>query len=70
MSGTRIPGIKAQHAMITDQCRVNRGDIGAIDEALARLRVAAINCLPGWPTDQGVNFHLVLTVERPAKDPA
>ncbi len=70
MSETRIPGIKAQHAIITDQCRVNKGDEAAIDEALGRLhheymQPATVPANMG----KGVNFHVVLTVERPPRDP-
>lgn len=63
MSETKIPGIKAKHAIVTPICRANRGE-GALDEALARLR-RAYEDLVGLEANAGANFHLVLTVERP-----
>jgi hypothetical protein len=65
MSETRVPGISAQHAIVSDACRTNRGDEGAIDEALARLRAEAMACMPGW-SQRGARFHFVLTVEAGA----
>lgn len=65
MSETKIPGIKARHAIVTDQCRGNRGDEGAVDEALARLREEALSCFEGWRGKPGVQWHFVLTMEAP-----
>ena len=62
----KIPGAAASHAIVTDTCRANRGDTGAIDEALARLREAALKCADGWDHGRGARFHFVLTVERPS----
>ena len=39
---TTIPGSKAKHCIVTDACRENRGDVGAVDEAPARLRKEAL----------------------------
>ena len=65
MSTTRLPGIKAIHAIITDNCRTLRTDEGAIDEALARIRAEALSCM-GAPGNAkpDVRYHLILTVER------
>lgn len=60
---TEVPGIKAQHAIITDECRAGRGEEGAIDEALARIRAEYLLCVPPWRGTRGVNFHVVLTVD-------
>jgi hypothetical protein len=62
---TTIPGTKAKHAIITDQCRINRGDREAAEEALSRLREEALECMAGHDFGHGVQFHLVLTVEKP-----
>ncbi len=62
---TEIPGISAAHAIITDACRVNRGDAGAIDEALARAKNALGQIVEGWEPGKGARFHVVVTVERP-----
>lgn len=59
---TKIPGLKAKHAIITPECRVNRGDTGAIHEALSRVLdeyKAILKARSDKPT-----FHLVLTVEE------
>lgn len=64
MSSTQIPGLKAQHAIVRDACRRLRGDAGAIDEALARLRNEARVLLDRWPGGEGHQLHFVLTVER------
>jgi hypothetical protein len=69
MSVSSVPGLKAKHAYITDVCRRNRGDVGAIDEALARLRKEAEHLMLGWSPGAGAIFHFVLTIERP-QEPA
>lgn len=64
MSEAKIPGIKALHAVITDACRQGRGEEGAIDEALARLRDQYLGLAKFWSDKGGVQFHLVLTVDK------
>lgn len=59
-----IPGLKAVHAIITDECRENRTDEGAINEALRRVREEFLACAPAWPLGKNTKFHIVLTVER------
>lgn len=49
------------HAIISDECRRNRGDEGAIQEVFARLRKQYFANLKNPP---GTRFHVVLTVER------
>jgi hypothetical protein len=66
MDEMNIPGVAAKHAIITDECRQNRGDAGAVEEALRRLREEYDNVARGWPVGSGGRFHLVLVVERPA----
>lgn len=61
---TTLPGVKAKHAVISTTCRQNRGDEGAADEALARLRAELLTCLANWPQEHGATFHLALTVDR------
>lgn len=63
-----IPGIAAQHAIITDVCRTNRGDEGAIDEALTRLKKEFLSTVEYWPIGTGTQFHLVLTVEAKGRE--
>ena len=62
---THVPGLCAVHAVVTDDCRRNRGDEGAADEALARADRALRSALRGWDRDRGATFHVVVTVERP-----
>ncbi len=61
---TTVPGIKAVHAIISDACRTGRGEDGAIEEALRRIRQEYDACRPAWPVGKGARFHVVLTVER------
>lgn len=63
---TTIPGIKACHAVISDRCRTNRGDGGAFDEAVSRLRQEYERAVDGWKIGMGAAIHLVLAVQRPA----
>lgn len=60
-----VPGSIAKHAIITDTCRANRTDAGAFDEAVARLREEYEACVEGWRGKPGVQFHVVLTLEKP-----
>jgi hypothetical protein len=61
---TFVPGVKAKHAVISTACREGRGDAGAADEALARLRSELEALLESWPRERGATFHLLLTVDR------
>jgi hypothetical protein len=61
---TFLPGVKAKHAIISSVCRANRGDAGAADEAVDRLRVELGRLMEAWDPERGATFHLVLTVDR------
>jgi len=62
--GARVPGIMALHAIITKQCRLNRTDEGAVDEALARIKSEYVKLMESWPVEgKPVQFHVALTVE-------
>lgn len=63
-----IPGLVAKHAIITETCIANRGEEGAVDEALQRCRQELLNCVAGWRGTKGVKFHVAVTVERPPKE--
>jgi len=65
----RVPGIMAQHCIVSDTCRTNRTDGGAFNEAMERLRQAYRDCCKGWPIGKEAKLHLVLTVERPELSP-
>ena len=60
---TKIPGITAKHAIITDQCRANRGDIGAFQVAMEQLRREYDAITRIRTNEPGVNYRLVLVVE-------
>jgi hypothetical protein len=60
-----IPG-QVTAAFITPACRANRGDEGAWDEAVARLRAEYDSILAGWKdAPEQPTLNLVLTMERP-----
>lgn len=52
---------------ISDVCRSNRGNDGAIDEALQRVREEYAELVKGWPVGKDAKFRVVLIFERPAK---
>lgn len=60
---TMIPGINARHTIITDECRSSRGDMGAFDEAVRRLRMEYVIITKMRHEEKDLNLHLVLTVE-------
>ncbi len=60
-----VPGTAAVHAVISDACREGRGDAGAIDEAVERIRRGYLQVAEGWPVGAGAKIHVVLLVERP-----
>lgn len=64
---SHLPGLKALHAIISDDCRRNRGDEGAIDEALRRVREEYLACVRSWHPHKGVKFNVLLTVEAPPR---
>jgi len=55
---------KAKHAIITDQCRANRGDEEAFDEAVRRLRNEYKAILDAHD-ENDVRYHLSIHVEWP-----
>ena len=65
---TKIPGLKSGHAIITVECRTNRGRVGAFDEAASRLR----KLYDQYSTAEGnggVDWHLVLVRGNDEKPP-
>jgi hypothetical protein len=64
----KLPGLPAAHAIIRDGCREAHGEMGAFEEAVARLRREYEACLAGWPRGKGVQFHVLLIVERPPRE--
>lgn len=61
-----VPGAPASHSIITAECRINRGDGGAFDEAVERARKAYDEIVEGWRSAPiQPTIHLALTIERP-----
>ena len=71
-----IPGLATRHAIITPDCRINRGSMEAFEEAVSRCRHEYLLILQGHGEldvegrNDGiigrVTLHLVLTMEREA----
>ena len=58
-----LEGRTIDHSWITDECRKNRGDDGAIEEVMKRVREKLIAIVPRWGADQGTEFHIGVTVK-------
>jgi hypothetical protein len=60
------PGTQINAAFITPDCRIGRGDQGAWDEAVARLKANYDSVVDGWKDEaKQPTLNLVLTMERP-----
>lgn len=57
--GTKIPGLKSAHAIITPTCRANRTTIGAFDEAAKRLK-DTYEKYADVDANSDVDWHLLL----------
>lgn len=55
----------AVHAIITDTCRTNRTNLGALDEAFQRIRNEYLILSEIHKIGSGVNLHVKLEVEMP-----
>ena len=64
MKETIIPGIKAQHSIISDKCRSTHGNPGAFHEAVKRLEEIYYKTCEGWTIGKGAKINIVMTVER------
>lgn len=65
MRTTKLPGMKAQHMIVSDNCRSAHGGLlEALDEAYRRMReTVERQYAKAWPSDRGDEFHLVLTAD-------
>lgn len=59
----KVPGAQVAHAVITFECRNNRGDFGAFDEAVKRLRTQYDQLVALRGDEIDVHFHMILSVE-------
>lgn len=55
--------VNSHHRLITDECRTNRGDDGAIDEALGTARGAIKRLYTYWPIGKRATIHIRIEVE-------
>lgn len=61
-----IPGSTAAHAIITPECRQNRGDGEAWVEAARRMLAMYESIIDGWKdAEQQPTIHLALILQRP-----
>ena len=58
-------GIKVIHAIVTDECRTNRGDTEAIKEAMYRIKNECDQLIKWHAVGKDVKFHIILSVEMP-----
>lgn len=61
---TEIPGLRALHRWITDDCRQGKGNEGAIQEVVEDVDRQLRQSLTGWPEGEGTRVHVVITIER------
>lgn len=62
----RMKGSQVTAAFITPECRTNRGDDGAWNEAVDRLRKEYDSVCQGWGgNEKQPTLNLILTMERP-----
>ena len=64
MKETKIPGSKAHHSIISDNCRNIHGDRDAIIKALEELKEVYYQTCVNFGKESGVQLHVILTVER------
>lgn len=57
--------VTSHHRIITDECRANRTDVGALDEALATSRQAIEKLYGYWPAGKGAKVHIKIEIEYP-----
>lgn len=63
MRETKIPGKKAKHAIITNECRDGeKGPLGAFEEGMIRLQDEYMEIVAGREGTR-YNAHLVLVIE-------
>lgn len=67
MSQTVIPGLKAQHVIISDACIKLHGADGAFNIAVERLKKDYDLSVKGWK-GKGAKLHLCFVVQRPGRD--
>jgi len=55
--------VTSHHRIITDECRANRTDAGALAEALATSQQAVEKLYGYWPAGKGAKVHIKIEIE-------
>lgn len=55
--------VRAHQRIITSECRANRGEPGALDEALRTCGDAVLKLYKYWPRENGAKIILTVEVE-------
>jgi hypothetical protein len=58
MTKTLIPGVKAAHQIITPECRANKTDVGALEEALENVGETYRKYVGS--SGRGTKWHVIL----------
>lgn len=64
MKETKIPGVKAHHSIISDECRTGRTNDGAFIEAVKRMKEVYDRTCEGYKVGMGCKINIVMTIER------
>lgn len=59
----RVPGAGASHQIITPTCRLNHGDMEALEEAFNRIRRHYQEILDRGEPSPDTEFHVALIVQ-------
>lgn len=60
-----VPGLKAGHQIITDECREIRGDEGAREAAVEAINRRVQNLMGSWASGERAKIHIAVYVEYP-----
>jgi len=61
---TTIPGLKAEHRIVTETCLANRGFDGVISEVSKSIDESVRQLGLSW-ANTGAKIHVVVVIERP-----
>lgn len=68
MATTTLPGLKAEHLVISAKCIETHGDLGALDIAFEKLKKQYLMLVDVWGEQEGFEIHLAATIMRPGRD--
>lgn len=55
--------VRAHQRIITPECRNNRGELGALNEALGTVGKSVLDLYRHWPIEKGAKIILTVEVE-------